>query len=87
MTRHKIKPNKYTKIEVSIVGIGADIVSFLKTENYQKLNHLLNKLVLKKGEAVKECFPLALNFLFILGKLEYYTKDDVLQLVNKNETI
>ncbi len=87
MKQYIIKPNKYTRVDVSVVGLSFEIIKLLQQENFLKLNHLLAKLVLSKGEVVRENFVLSLNFLYVLGKLEYYDKNDVLQLVENYETV
>ena len=79
-----IKPTKYTNINLSIIGISADILSLLKIKNTQKYAQLFAKTIYKKGDGVKVNFLLALTFLFMLGKIKYYQKEDVVELLADN---
>ena len=76
-----IKPTKYTNIDLSVIGLSAEILRILQLDSTQKYNQLLDKIIYKKGEEVKENFLLALSFLFLLGKVEYYKQEDVIQVL------
>ena len=76
-----MQPDKYTNIDTSVVGLSAEIIKFLKKEPTQKYNQLLNSLICKRGEEVKQNFLLALSFLFLLGKIKYHKDKDVLELL------
>lgn len=75
-----LKPTKYTNINLSVVGLSAEILRTLQLDSTQKYNQLLDKIIYRKGEEAKENFLLALSFLFSLGKVEYYKQEDVVQL-------
>lgn len=77
-----IKPNKYTHVGSSIIGLSAEIIKVLKLDPSQKYNILLDKIIYRKGEDAKANFTLALSFLFLLGKIAYYPEEDVVTLLS-----
>lgn len=77
-----LKPNKYTNVSLSIVGLGAEVISILKSDKQQKYDSLIDKLVRKKGQNSKENILLSLCFLHSIGKVIYYPENDVLELSN-----
>ena len=76
-----IKPTKYTNINLSIIGLSTVILSVLKEEKAQKYDHILRKIIYKKGKQATENYLLALTFLYSLGKIKYYQKEDVIELL------
>ncbi len=80
-----IKPTKYTNINLSVIGLSAEIIKVLQSDSVQKYNQLLDRIIYKKGEEAKENFLLALGFLFLLGKIKYYKQEDVIQLLSLGE--
>lgn len=76
-----IKATKYTNINLSVIGISAEILKLLKNEKVQKYDYILSKIIYKKWKLVKENFLLALSFLYLLWKIKYYPKDDIIELL------
>ena len=76
-----IKPTKYTDIDLSIIGLSSDILRLLMIDNSLKYNQILGRIINIKGKEAKENFLLALSFLYLLGKVEYYPAEDVISLV------
>jgi len=76
-----LRPNKYTDIGLSVVGISSEILRLLKTDPAQKYTQLLGKVAHRLGEEAKINFLLALTFLYSLGKIEYHKDEDVVELV------
>jgi len=79
-----IRVTKYTDINLSVVGISAEILKVLQEDCVQKYNHLLGKVISRKGKQAKENFSLALSFLFLIGKIQYYQKEDVIEFLGNN---
>ena len=79
-----IRVTKYTDINLSVIGISAEILKVLQEDCTQKYNHLLGKIINRKGEQAKENFSLALSFLFLMGKIQYYQKEDVIEFLGNN---
>lgn len=76
-----IKPTKYTNIDQSLLGLSAEILKLLQEEPSQKYNQILWAVVRKKGKNAKENFLLSLSFLYLVGKIKYFDKEDVIQLL------
>ena len=76
-----IKPAKYTNVNLSIIGLSTVILSMLKEEKAQKYEQILGKIKYKRGKQGNENFLLALTFLYSLGKIKYYQKEDVIELL------
>ncbi len=76
-----IKPTKYTNINLSVLWISSEILVMLKNEKVLKYEQILGKLIYKKGIQATENFLLALSFLYLLGKIKYYPKEDVIELL------
>lgn len=79
-----IRVTKYTDINLSVIGISAEILKVLQEDCVQKYNHLLGKVISRKGKQTKENFSLALSFLFLMGKIQYYQKEDVIEFLGNN---
>lgn len=82
-----LKPNKYTDIDLSVVGVGALLLKTLKNNPYQKYDSLLEKVSAGGNSSVKENFLLSLSFLFSMGMIKYYSNLDVIELNINQKTI
>jgi hypothetical protein len=78
-----LKPNKYTDINLSVIGLGAHILRSLKNNPQQKYEILLGKIVSSESGSAKENFLLSLNFLYSLGMINYHPEQDVVELNSK----
>lgn len=77
-----IKPTKYTNIDLSVLGLSTEILKLLLSDNTLKYNQIIGRIIHKKGEDAKQNFLLALSFLYLLGKVEYYPEEDVIRLLH-----
>jgi hypothetical protein len=80
-----ITPTKYTDIDLSVIGLSFEILKLLLSEDQQKYGQILSRIVSKRGESAKENFLLALSFLYLLGKIQYYPKEDVIELIKNTQ--
>ncbi|MCR6638986.1 MAG: hypothetical protein NVV82_08390 [Sporocytophaga sp.] len=71
-----IKPDRHTNPKFSILNISALILSELNAFYSVQYDSLLQKVVDSLGEEAKINFPYALNFLYLLGKLNYEQTTD-----------
>jgi hypothetical protein len=78
-----IKPTKYTNIDLSVLGLSTEILRLLLSENVLKYSQIIGRITHKKGEESKRNFLLALNFLYLIGKVEYYPEEDVIKLISE----
>ena len=78
-----LKPEKYTKLEVSVLSVVTEILRIARS-GVIRYDELLKRVVERKGQEAKENFLPSLNFLFLLGKVKYYKEDDILEFKNEN---
>lgn len=76
----KITPTKYTNVDLSVLGLSAEITHLLKDSQVEKYDKLYRKVIRKKGDMAKTNFVYALVFLYSLGKIKYYPDQDTLEL-------
>ncbi len=71
-----IKPDRHTNPDISVLNIGAFILRQLNKFYDISYDDLLKKVIDNMGNEAKENFPYALNFLYILGKIDYLETTD-----------
>ena len=71
-----IKPDRHTNPDYSVINISAFILKQIKAQNSIGYDKLLEKVMKGLGEKCKENYPYSLNFLFLLGKLDYREQTD-----------
>lgn len=71
-----IKPDRHTDIDVCVIKLSAIILLYLNKFYEISYDELLNKVISRVGERGRENYPYALNFLFLMGKLEYIKEND-----------
>ncbi|OKP00645.1 ABC-three component system middle component 8 [Xenorhabdus eapokensis] len=81
-----IRPSKHSHPDRTIISMSLLMLVLLKNErvvSYDKLRNYAKKTI-NSGEVL---FLPALNFLFLMGLIEYHTKIDSIEYVGPNETI
>ncbi len=76
-----ILPEKYTNCATSIIGVAAQIIRVLDNKGPMTYEAVLSSIKKYSGENCKYEYQNALNFLFLLGKLNYYSDCDMLELI------
>lgn len=71
-----IRPDRHTNLDYSVLNISAFILKELNAFYDVSYDELLEKVMQALGEQAKENYPYALNFLFLLGKLNYQQNTD-----------
>lgn len=74
-----IKPTKYLNLDLSLVNITAVLINEFKNEQIITYDDLLSILLDKIGKSSKEIMPYALNFLYLIGKIEYHQAIDAFE--------
>lgn len=74
-------PSKYMDYKVSVVNIAASIINILLHNGTCYYVEVLNQIKMNHGENSKYEFQNALNFLYLLGKINYYYENDILELI------
>lgn len=80
-----LKPTKYTDVNISLIAISSEILKHFRSTDAIPYQDLLNKIIGKKGIEAKNVFLPALSFLFLLGKVEYHNKSDLIRFQNENK--
>lgn len=78
-----LKPTKYMNVEVSLPAISCELLKVFQENKTLTYTELLNKIIQKKGMEAKKIFLPALSFLFLMGKVEYHQKTDIIEFQNE----
>ena len=74
-----ITGHKYLNLDVSVINVSALIIKKLKKDNFLQYEELLGFVVSVLGKNSKEVFIYALNFLFLVDKIQYFAEIDAFQ--------
>jgi hypothetical protein len=81
-----LRPSKHAHPDRTVINVAMLLLSRLKAQrlcDYDSLRIYVRKAVIG-GDVL---FLPSLNFLFVLGLVEYHSKTDALEYVGKNEAI
>jgi hypothetical protein len=81
-----IKGHKYLNLDVSVINVSALIIKKLKKDNFLQYDELLGFVVSVLGENSKNIFIYAINFLFLVDKIQYSPEIDAFQWKKKKQT-
>jgi len=81
-----IRPTKYLNLDFSLVNVAAILINEFKQQPIITYDELLGISLDKIGKSGKEIMPYALNFLFLIGKLEYHQAIDAFEFKRNYET-
>ncbi|WP_026894725.1 ABC-three component system middle component 8 [Clostridiisalibacter paucivorans] len=78
-----IKPHKYMNLKFSILNISSLIIQELKNSQEKRILYykLYSKICNELEEDINELFLNTLNFLFVLGVIEYDEEKDSVELI------
>lgn len=78
-----IKPDKYIDLKTCVIQISADIINFFLHKKNKKIKYsnFHNHFFKIYGEEYFYIISPALNFLYLLGKIEYKESTDELELI------
>lgn len=76
-----LKPHKYLDLDNSILFVSSEILKVLLEYNVIEYNDLLKKIKSKFEDSGEYLFLPALNFLYMLGAIEYNNELDALELI------
>lgn len=71
-----IRPDRHTNLDYSVVNISSFILRQLNSYYSITYDNLLEKVTTTLGSEAKENYPYAINFLYLLGKINYNTESD-----------
>lgn len=81
-----LRPTKHSHPDRTVVNVSLFLLSRLKVRRFDEYD-VLRKFAKKKVAGGEVLFLPALNFLYVLGLIEYRPKTDAVEYVGPNETI
>ncbi len=75
-----ITPTKYMNLDYSLLNVSALILKEFGKQPVISYDEMLQITISKIGKHAKEITPYALNFLFLLGKIEYLHNLDAFEI-------
>lgn len=81
-----LTPTKHMNLDLSVVGISSMLLKLLKKNRIMTFDEMLGYLSGRIGNDVKHVFVPALNFLYLLGMIEYHLSTDSIEFVASKNT-
>lgn len=78
-----ITPTKYMDLDLSVVRVSSIILKQFGKNSILGYGELFESIVSKVGEDVKHVFVPALDFLYLLGKIDYHLQTDSIELLGE----
>ena len=78
-----ITPEKHLDLDLSVLRAGAVMLKVPKKDRWVELPTMREKLVKRLGVDAELIFMSAMNFLFLIGRMEYHSKNDSLEYVHE----
>ena len=63
-----IRPDRHTNLDNSLVNVSVFMLAEFQKKTEMSYDKLLENVIKSLGSEIKEVYPYALNFLFLLGK-------------------
>lgn len=76
-----IKPHKYLDIDSCVLRVGSLILKEMIDSKIISYAELYNKIYKIVGQNSEYTFLPSLNFIYLLGKIEYHEENDMLELL------
>lgn len=81
-----LKPNKHSHPDKTVISLSLQLLLRIKSQRIEDYD-ALRLFAKKKTDGGDFLFLPALNFLFLLGLVEYRPKNDSFEYVGPNETV
>ena len=81
-----IRPDKYMDLDTSVINISTLLLKHIKDKKLLSFDEATNYVINKVGIEGKENIIYALNFLFLLNKITYYSALDFFEFVSNEVT-
>lgn len=78
-----LRPDRHTNPDVCVINIASFILIQFKRRNRIGYDELLEAIIPESSNDIEENYPYALNFLYLLGKIDYDVNSDCFTI---NET-
>lgn len=76
-----LAPSKHLDLDRSVLRISSEVLRVLKKRRVMRYDALVRLIKDRSGDDGDIVVVPALNFLYILGRLEYHAKNDVFEYV------
>ena len=77
-----LKPTKYMDLDLCVVNISSELIKLLSKNNVMEYNEVINYLLQKFGKNIKPVFIPTINFLYLIGKMEYHPSIDSFEFIS-----
>lgn len=74
-----LRPTKHLDPSFSVLNVAAQALNILAKQRTIKYDELYDKLDKRFGENLRPVFLPSISFLYLLGKIEYHTKNDTFE--------
>lgn len=79
-----ITPTKYMDLDLSVVRVSSLIIKQFEKNKILGYSELFEYLVGKVGEDIRHVFVPALDFLYLLGMIDYHLQTDAIEFLEKD---
>lgn len=77
-----LTPKKHLDLDSSVLRVAAIMLRSLKRPGVMEFERLRGVVLRRVGEGGEVSFMPALNFLFLLGRVDYHTQNDTVEYRN-----
>jgi ABC-three component (ABC-3C) system Middle Component 8 len=74
-----LKPTKHLDPSFSVLNVAAQVLSIIAKQRTIKYDELYDKLEKRFGDNLRPVFLPSISFLYLVGKVEYHTKNDTFE--------
>jgi hypothetical protein len=78
-----LKPTKHLDPGLSVLNIAAHVLGILSRRRSVSYDELYDKLEKRFGENIRPVFLPAVSYLYLLGRVDYHTKNDSFEFRGK----
>jgi hypothetical protein len=77
-----INPTRYLDLNTCVIGVAAEVLWVLRRNQVMPYAELLAAVQSRTSEAVRFNFPLSLDFLYLVGQIDYDDDADAIVLAD-----
>ena len=81
-----LRPNKHSHPDLTTIAVSLHLLTHVRLVRLARYEELLT-FAKKKSPSGEFLFRASLNFLYLLGLIEYHSKTDSIEYVGPNETL
>lgn len=81
-----ITPEKHLDLNLCVLRAGAELLSYLRRERVASVAKLRDRLTRSMGPDADVNFQSSINFLFLVGRIEYHPQADRIEYIEAART-